>query len=192
MAIIDLGPGDNTRAGTDDADIINGNGGNDVLSGLAGDDELFGGTGSDILRGNADADTLYGEGGKDSLFGGSGNDVLFGGAGNDILSGGSGFDFLNGNDGNAELTGGGGGDNFQIDLGAGRVVITDFQDDVDTLLLDGDFFPGRTVNQILTRFGSSSGGDSAIDLSRRGDDSPRLILLGVDNIFDLKDDIVLI
>lgn len=192
MAVINLGPGDDTRSGTNEADTINGNGGNDVLSGLDGDDEINGGTGRDTLRGDAGGDTLRGEGGKDLLFGGLDNDVLFGGGGNDRLDGGIGQDFLNGELGNAELTGGSEADNFQIDFGAGRILITDFQDDVDTLLLDGDWFPGKTVNQILTRFGSSSGGDSAIDLSRRGDDSPRIILLGVDNIFDLRDDIILI
>jgi Ca2+-binding RTX toxin-like protein len=118
--------------------------------------------------------------------------VLFGGNGYDILVGGGGFDFLNGNNGNAELTGGGRKDNFQVDVGAGRVFINDFQDDIDTLLLDESFFPGKTVNQILTQHGSSSGGDSAIDLSGTGADSPRIILLGVDNIFSLANDITLV
>ncbi len=133
-----------------------------------------------------------GEAGSDKMQGGAGNDVLFGGDGKDFLKGGGGVDFLNGNAGDAELTGGGGVDNFQVDEGAGRIFITDFTDNVDTLLLDGDFFPGKTINQILTQFGSSSGGDSAIDLSGTGADSPRIILLGVDNIFDLRDDITII
>jgi Ca2+-binding RTX toxin-like protein len=135
---------------------------------------------------------LYGGPGFDKLLGGDGNDVLFGGNGRDVLRGGDGIDFLNGNNGAATLTGGAGDDNFQVDLGAGRVVITDFTLSDDTLLLDGDFFPGKTVGQILNQFGSSSGGDSAIDLSHTGADSPRLILLGVDNIFDMKDHIVII
>ena len=97
-----------------------------------------------------------------------------------------------GSDESSSDTAGGGADDFQVDKGAGRVVITDFTDDIDTLLIDSDFFPGKSVEQILTKFGSSSGGDSAIDLSRVGDDAPRIILLGVDNIFDLKDDIILV
>lgn len=192
MAVINLGPGNNTRSGTNLADIITGNGGDDTLSGLGGDDELVGGIGNDTLDGGADADFLTGDGGRDTLIGGTGNDVLFGGSGFDILEGGSGLDFLNGNAGRAELTGGGGKDNFQVDLGAGRVLITDFQDDIDTLLLDESFFPGKTINQILTQHGSSSGGDSAIDLSGTGANAPRIILLGVDNIFDMANDITLV
>ena len=192
MATIDLGPGDDIRDGTSSDDTIHGNGGDDTLSGLGGNDDIFGGIGNDTLFGNAGDDFLSGEAGKDKLTGGSGNDTLFGGGARDVLSGGAGFDFLNGNAGNAKLTGGADADNFQVDLGAGRVIITDFEDNTDTLLLDSDFFPGKTVDQILEHFGSSSGGDSAIDLSHTGADSPRLILLGVDNINNLAGDIVLI
>ncbi len=162
------------------------------ISGLGGNDQITGGKLNDIINGGRGNDVLKGEAGNDRMQGGAGNDVLFGGDGKDFLKGGGGVDFLNGNAGDAELTGGGGVDNFQVDEGAGRIFITDFTDNVDTLLLDGDFFPGKTINQILTQFGSSSGGDSAIDLSGTGADSPRIILLGVDNIFDLRDDITII
>ena len=162
------------------------------IKGLGGDDLLTGGKLADIINGGNGNDIIKGDAGNDKLLGGIGNDVLFGGGGKDFLNGGSGVDFLNGNAGDAELTGGGGTDNFQVDEGAGRIIIADFTDDVDTLLLDGDFFPGKSIEQILTRFGSSSGGDSAIDLSGTGADSPRIILLGVDNIFDLRDDITII
>ena len=192
MATINLGNGDDIRDGTGQDDVINGNGGNDTLSGLGGDDEISGGIGNDILKGGAGDDFLDGGSGRDVLIGGIGNDTLFGGTGFDKLNGGDGIDFLNGNDGGAKLTGGGGVDNFQVDVGAARVIITDFQNNVDVLLLDGDFFPGKTVKQILTQHGSSSGGDSAIDLSGNGADAPRIILLGVDNIFKLIDDITLI
>lgn len=192
MAIFDLSNEDNIQDGTSFADIIKGNGGNDILRGLGGDDDIFGGLGNDELRGGAGNDFLSGGAGADLLIGGIGNDTLFGGGGRDVLSGGDGFDFLNGNAGNARLTGGAGGDNFQFDLGVGRVFVTDFQNDVDTLLIDGDFFPGKTIQQILTQHGSSSGGDSAIDLSGTGADAPRIILIGVANVFDLANDIVLI
>jgi Ca2+-binding RTX toxin-like protein len=183
------------KIGTVDDDIFDFSNRDDArfeISGLGGDDEITGGQLNDILSGGKGNDVMNGEGGNDKMLGGAGNDVLFGGDGKDNLNGGGGVDFLNGNDGDASLTGGGGTDNFQVDEGAGRVFITDFTDNVDTLLLDGDFFPGKSINQILTRFGSSSGGDSAIDLSGTGADSPRIILLGVDNIFDLKDDITII
>lgn len=192
MATIDLGPEDDIRVGTRRDDTINGNGGNDTLRGLGGDDLIDGGLGNDILKGGIGEDFLDGGGGRDRLVGGADNDILFGGNGFDTLIGGDGVDFLNGDAGSAELTGGSGVDNFRVDLDAGRVIITDFDNNTDTLLLDENFFAGKTVRQILTRHGSSSGGDSAIDLSGRGDDSPRIILLGVDNIFDLRDDITLV
>ena len=192
MATFILGNGDDTQDGTKFDDLIKGRGGDDILRALGGNDDVFGGLGNDLLKGGAGDDFLNGGAGVDHLVGGKGNDTLFGGGGSDVLNGGDGFDFLNGNGGNARLTGGADADNFQVDLGAGRVIINDFENDVDTLLLDGDFFPGLTIHQILVRHGSSSGGDSAIDLSRHGADSPRLILLGVDNILDLSNDIVLI
>lgn len=192
MADFDYGPGDDNERGTGDSDLMNGNAGNDVLKGLGGGDDIFGGLDNDTLFGNAGGDLLKGEQGNDKLVGGAGNDVLFGGAGRDKLLGGDGLDFLNGDAGNATLTGGAGGDNFQVDAGAKRVVITDFELGVDTLLIDSSFYPGITVQQLLTKHGSSSGGDSAIDLSGNGADFPRIILLGVDNAFDMANDINLI
>ncbi|MCB1431208.1 MAG: calcium-binding protein [Alphaproteobacteria bacterium] len=187
-----LGPDNDTQDGTRNDDLMRGLGGDDVLSGLAGNDDIYGGIGNDILKGMIGDDLLVGGSGKDRLIGGDGNDVLYGGSGRDILVGGDGVDFLNGNGGNATLTGGAGVDNFQVDVGARRVVITDFKDNVDVLLLDSNFYPGKTVQQIITLHGSSSGGDSAIDLSGNGADAPRIILLGFDNIFNIVDDIVLI
>lgn len=192
MARFILGPDDDIQDGTRRDDLMKGFGGNDLLRGLSGNDNIYGGADNDILKGMAGDDFLNGGSGNDRLIGGSGNDVLFGGGGRDILIGGDGADFLNGNAGSATLTGGAGVDNFQVDIGARRVVITDFEDNVDVLLLDGDFYTGKTVQQILQQHGSSSGGDSAIDLSGNGADAPRIILLGVDNIFNMVDDIVLI
>jgi len=55
----------------------------DVIDGLGGDDMIFAGAGND---------TLSGGDGNDVLNGGVGNDVLSGDAGNDTLVGGAGFD----------------------------------------------------------------------------------------------------
>ena len=68
--------------------------------------------------------------------------------------------------------------------------INDFQDDVDTLLISKSF--GYQTVQAVLDDGSSSGGDSAIDLSHNGDDRPRIILLGIDNANDLANDIILV
>ncbi|MBI3896877.1 MAG: putative Ig domain-containing protein [Gammaproteobacteria bacterium] len=84
-----------TTNGTDDADLISGDGiltaaaGNDLVRGGATDNQgspgIIGGTGNDWLNGNE---------GNDWLEGGDGNDFLAGGPGHDILKGGDGNDFL--------------------------------------------------------------------------------------------------
>ena len=68
----------------------------DDLQGLGGNDMLFGGSGNDTLDGGADNDTLYGGDGADRLVGGLGDDQLFGDQGNDTADGGSGIDYFDG------------------------------------------------------------------------------------------------
>ena len=170
--------------------VKTGDAGNNTIGGTAGADTLRGLAGNDILRGRAGNDVLDGGSGGDQLFGNEGNDDLFGRAGNDVLKGGTGNDDLEGGQGRDQLYGGDGADDFTFLLGSGRDEIFDFQDDVDTILIDRDF--GFTSVQQVLNFASSSGGDSAIDLSKTGADSPRIILYGVDNFNDLADDIVLI
>lgn len=140
--------------------------------GFGGNDTLLGGRGDDLLRGGLGNDKLFGDAGDDSLFGDAGNDFLSGGAGDD------------------ELYGGLGKDKFEFKVGSGRDIVYDFKDNVDTLYIDRDY--GFTSVRQLLEHASSSGGDSAIDLSKNGDDSPRIILLGLDNFNKLADDIVLI
>ncbi len=67
--------GDDTLFGGGLVDAINGGDGNDQIWGLAGDDVLVGAAGNDMV---------YGAEGNDSLGGGTGNDTIHGGAGNDI------------------------------------------------------------------------------------------------------------
>jgi Ca2+-binding RTX toxin-like protein len=132
---------------------------------------INGDSGNNQLRGTRNADQIDGKGGNDKIEGLAGNDTIEGGRGSD------------------ELSGGRGQDEFVFELKSGRDFILDFQDDQDTLYIDSDF--GFSSVRQLLRFASSSGGDSAIDLSKNGDDSPRIILLGVDNFNDLRDDIIL-
>lgn len=80
MADYTGGAGNDTYAGTNQADTIYGGDGNDTL-----------GTDSPANTGNG-SDTIYGEGGDDTLYGGNGNDTLVGGADNDTLKGGNGND----------------------------------------------------------------------------------------------------
>lgn len=81
-----------TLGGTNDADVIEGQGLAELLAGREGDDLLFGGGGDDALEGHEQSDWLDGGAGNDVLRGGSGADVLDGGAGEDVLMGGEGPD----------------------------------------------------------------------------------------------------
>jgi hypothetical protein len=48
-----------------------------------------------------------------------------------------------------------------------------------------------SIDDFISAYVSSSGGDSAIDLSGSGADAPRVVLHGVDNGFDLAGSIIL-
>ena len=104
------------------------NKGDDVFFTGSANDTIFGGDGNDQLRGGGNDDDLIGGAGFDSLFGGDGRDELSGNSGSDLLSGGL---------GNDTLTGGAQGDVFVFRRGAGVDVITDFQDGVDWLQIEG-------------------------------------------------------
>lgn len=147
--------GDDTILGGAGDDVIWGNGGdrdlsasdNDQISGGKGDDLIRGNQGADLLKGNGGSDTIYGGAGNDTLSGGRGADQLFGkggadiltgGKGDDMLSGGKGADILNGGAGDDTLTGSSGADTFEFKLAFGHDVITDFEADVDSLLIISD------------------------------------------------------
>ncbi|MFN0192763.1 MAG: hypothetical protein ACKVP5_12455 [Aestuariivirga sp.] len=70
----------------DNANRLEGQGGDDFISGLDGDDRIFGGSDDDTLNGNAGFDTLKGNDDNDVLNGGSGADVIDGGDGVDTAS----------------------------------------------------------------------------------------------------------
>lgn len=122
MAIIIGTPGDDTRTGTNQSDLIflgRGNDvgfglkGNDWLRGQAGNDLLSGGDARDRLVGGAGIDTLFGDSGDDTLLGEAGTDSLFGGSGNDSLRGGDDADLLAGREGQDRLVGGSGDDSLE-------------------------------------------------------------------------------
>ncbi|TCZ64293.1 calcium-binding protein [Roseicella aquatilis] len=141
MVDLVLGPDDDIRNGSQQADTIRGGGGDDTLRGLAGDDlldgeegddQLFGGSGNDVLLGGASgADRLGGGSGADSLDGGNNDDTLVGGTGDDTLDGGTGDDLLYGSDDADLLRGGtgddalsGGGENDLLIGGPGRDTVS--------------------------------------------------------------------
>ena len=113
------GNGAETRDGGNNNDQFGGGNGDDTLNGFAGHDRLAGDNGNDVLNGGA---------GDDELFGGPGADQLFGEADDDLLDGGR---------GNDALTGRSGADRFRLVTPAGTDTITDFEDGLDLIELDG-------------------------------------------------------
>lgn len=89
MAIITGDDLDNSLAGTAEADVIHGLGGNDSLFGEAGDDQVFGDAGNDVLSAGTGRDVLSGGAGDDTVFIGIGE-----GGDGDTADGGAGVDHL--------------------------------------------------------------------------------------------------
>lgn len=91
----------------------------------------------DPIIGTAEADELTGGVGDDVLRGLQGADDISGGDGDDRLRGNSGHDVLDGDDGADRLTGGAGSDLFVFTNDGDRDKITDFEDGVDLLMING-------------------------------------------------------
>ncbi len=146
-------------AGSEQADLLSGGGGDDSAVGGAGADALFGGDGRDLLVGGAGDDNMFGDRnsrgtdyfywsiGRESILDGAGNVVgtnlvsswidpqLGAGQDADLMFGGAGADAMTGDGGDDYLDGGLGAD--MIVGGAGADVIFGAEDD-DRLHGDGD------------------------------------------------------
>lgn len=116
----------------------------DTLTGGSGDDLIMGGGGDDILRGQAADDMVLGNEGNDFLYGGDGNDMLDGGAGFDTLHGGEGDDVIDVGAGRDALNGNAGSD--LLDGASGADQIVDFQNEIDTLVLDRSLVGGCGIS----------------------------------------------
>lgn len=90
LATVNAGDGDDQIVGTEQADVLNGEGGNDVIIANDGNDVVSGGNGNDFIRGDL---------GDDVLNGGLGDDVMLGGGGADNMTPGGGNDFADGQGG---------------------------------------------------------------------------------------------
>ncbi len=166
---VDGGKGNDTIKGGDSKDFLDGGDGHDTIEGNNGYDTIKGNNGRDVLKGNKNDDTIYGNNGDDKLYGGEHNDKLYGGKDNDTLSGGSGSDTLiggvgedslSGGTGNDTLTGGADADRFVFHNNNDLDVVTDFQNNVDTIVLNDNLWSGmRTVADVLNDFGSVVNGD---------------------------------
>lgn len=148
-----------------------GSDGRDRIIGNGVANELDGGRMGDRLFGKNGADLLLGRGGKDRLFGDNGRDRLKGGGNGDTLSGGKGKD---------TLWGGKGDDEFLFADAGGTDIIKDFEDGVDTLVVD--HVSVATVDDVLA-LGSDVDGNAIFTFS---DGKVKIIGLSV---ADLADDI---
>ena len=141
------------------ANVLNGGLGNDQLYGGGGADSLIGGDGNDFFHGGADLDviifagsaavdvdivrtTAIGQGtdtlgGVENITGGSGNDIIRGNAAANVLNGMAGNDTLAGRGGSDVLTGGSGADRFVFANWEGNDRITDFQNGLDRIEING-------------------------------------------------------
>ncbi|MES9851113.1 MAG: calcium-binding protein [Candidatus Thiodiazotropha sp. L084R] len=140
------GEGEDTIYAYNQPGTIDGLGGNDTLTGGSNDDELLGGAGGDRLEAND---------GNDTLRGGTGNDTLYGGRGDDLLVGGSGNDYLYGNYGS---------DTYYFELGFGRDIIDNNNQNYDANSNRTDvveFAPGIEASDV---FLSQSGDNLIIDI----------------------------
>ena len=104
--------------GSNLADVIAAGVNDDRVDALAGDDTVWGGSGSDQIGGGAGTDLLFGNTGNDSLYGESGADTLDGGTGDDLLDGGA------------------GADSFVFADGFGRDIITGFDVNAESDVID--------------------------------------------------------
>ena len=195
--------GDDWLIGGLNSDRLWGGNGHDRLEGSAGSDELYGGNDDDKLFGNAGADRLEGGGGNDRLSGGinndfldggagndtlqgdNGSDTLYGGEGNDLLKGNAGHDFLDGGPGDDLLSGGIGADRFFYGTGHDRIL--DFQNEIDTLILDSALWGGGqlSLDQLSAYAGVTPDGFVSLDLG----DGNVLDLIGVKTLSVLNGDL---
>lgn len=161
--------------------------GSDEIQGNGTSNRIDAGDGNDTVSGNSGQDVLDGGGGDDSLVGGENPDTLSGGAGNDTLFGNAGADVLDGGAGDDMLDGGKSTDTFVF--GAGVDHIVNFQDDIDTLLLEAALWGGAALSadEILDGYGSFSGGTATLDFG-----AEVLTIDGLGSLSELQNDLGLV
>jgi len=176
-------------------DDITGNLADNVIWGGAGADVIRGGLGDDIIRGGAGNDTLNGNRKHDMLIGEGGNDILRGGGGRDRLDGGAGNDRLEGGIGRDKLVGGTGNDTFVFKQGWAVDRVSDFEDNIDTIELDGALWGGGlTIQQMLDTYGSvvANNGNAGVHVELDFGGGDILKIHGITDVNALLDDITII
>ena len=125
---------------------------------------------ADRLTGTSAANVMSAGAGNDVLLGGDGNDAFYGDLGNDTLDGGAGDDVLWGQAGNDLMMGRGGADTFVFQAGFGSDLITDWENGIDRIRING----GATYNDISDLTIRNAGGHAAISFG-----GTTITLLGV-------------
>lgn len=185
-------PGVNDNVGLDVENIV-GSWGNDTLAGSDVANVVDGGPGADSLSGGDGIDHLDGGDGDDSLDGGPGSDVLAGLEGDDAIDGGLGADVFNGGGGFdlADYSGRSDAVTVTLDDGAGDGAAGE-GDDVRTDVEDviggsgGDVLVGSSASNLLAGGPGADrlSGGSEFDLLF-GEDGPDILDGGPDDdLFD--------
>lgn len=176
------GSGNDHVIGGTGNDDISGSTGRDQLDGSNGNDDIEGGSEADRLRGQAGEDRLWGDEGSDYLSGGGGDDRLFGGDARDFVYGGQDDDRLAGEDGSDRLYGqsgddyliggadtdwlygGTGNDEFLFGGGFDRDLVRDFENNVDTILINDNLWSGTlSVADVIDTYAVRDGADVVFD-----------------------------
>jgi Ca2+-binding RTX toxin-like protein len=177
---------------------------------LAANDFIYSGGGARNIVGTAYADTIFGSLYADTLNGSYGDDIVLGGIGADRLLGSYGNDDLHGGAGRDVMTGGAGYDFFTFDAitdsvpGVYRDVITDFQEDIDTIdvhKIDANVFAGGNQafqfigNHAFTAAGQLayyfSGANTVVTANTDADATPEFQVALVGNHYLIGSDFIL-
>lgn len=168
-------PGNDTLTGTEEDDVINGEGGDDTLTGAGGNDVINGGDGSDRLIGGAGNDVLTGGNGTDTLLGGDGDDV----ANYDTTTASTGIDFV-------DL---GAGNDIVNVSGASQVRLTFTSAEVGNgSIIDS----GSMANQdsgLAVRLRAELGNDAVSSAISRFDDEGITFVAAAGTTFDVRDQV---
>jgi Ca2+-binding RTX toxin-like protein len=127
-------------------EILYGEDNADTIQGFGGQDLIYGGAKNDVIDGGTEADTIYGEDGNDTIDGGDHGDHIYGGVGDDTIRGGAGDDTIDGGDGEDRISGG--GDDDTINGGPGGDIICGDAESSGDYIDDGDDGIVTPMNQI--------------------------------------------
>ncbi len=192
------------------ADVLDGGNGNDWAMYNDADHGVIvdlGGVGSGGIYSNGDTytsiervrgsnfdDTITMDGASNKVIGGNGNDIINGMGGRDSLRGGADNDRINGGTGNDTMFGDAGNDIFEFDLGNDADWVADFENDIDTIELDGNLdggnVAGMSIIDIFINYGNQVN-PNRIDLDFGNGDVLKILATGITEA-DLFDDITVV